>query len=112
MAEEALAKLLEKDGRSGSTGAKYLAALERERDKGKGNGKGRKENDRNGREEDGEERKRPFSASAIKRIGFDPTSRHGAREGEDAARRVSSCHSVGCECVLMRMLGSLRRSHR
>ena len=79
MAEAALERLLDRDGKSGSTGAKYLTALDKR--------KGKK-----GGEDVGEERKRPFSAHAIKTIGFDPTSRQALRDGEDRAKRVSFTH--------------------
>lgn len=78
-AEEALGRLLEGDGGRGSTGAKYLAVLDKRKTKVKKGIEG----------EEGKERKmRPFSAGAIKKIGFDPTSR-GPRDGEDVAKRVS-----------------------
>jgi hypothetical protein len=89
VAEAALAKLLERDGNGGSTGAKYLAALDKGREMAKGNWRGV--------EGDGEEgeRRRPFSASAVKRIGFDPIGR-GPRDGQDAAKRVSVDCMVRC----------------
>lgn len=89
VAEAALAKLLERDGNSGSTGAKYLAALDKGREMAKRNWRGV--------EGDGEEgeRRRPFSASAVKRIGFDPIGR-GPRDGDDAVKRVSVDCMVRC----------------
>lgn len=87
VAEEALTRLLERDGKTGTTGARYLAALDRGPLKGKGKGKGK--GGKGGDEEEGDERKRPFSAGAIKRIGFDPAGRLGVRAGEDVAKRVA-----------------------
>jgi hypothetical protein len=86
-AEEMLGKLLESGGRA-STGGKYLAAIGRDRDKtnskSKGNSKGKEEV-----EEEEEERKRPFSVGAIKKIGFDPTSKVGDRDAGDREKKVS-----------------------
>ena len=87
IAEATLSRLLEHDGNTGSTGAKYLAAV----DKGD-MGKKKKKTQASEKECEGEEeerRKRPFSAEAVKRIGFDPTSRH-VHEGEDKGKRVSA----------------------
>lgn len=91
--EKALSALLAKDTGVGgsSTGGKYLAILRKangELDKKGKNGRGR-----NGAGEgEGlveEDRKRPFSAGAIKRIGFDPTARRGTRDEAETAKRVS-----------------------
>lgn len=93
--EKALSALLQKDGAGGSTGGKYLALLRKSNPaiSAIGQGKGKEKQSTAGRmeEEDGEseERKRPFSAGAIKRIGFDPTAKRGERNDEETARRVS-----------------------
>jgi len=89
-AEQMLEKLLEKDGGGGggSTGGKYLAALGKSMNRGKtekGGGEGKQE-------EEEENRKRPFSAGAIKRIGFDPSSKVGQRDIGDKTSRVSGLH--------------------
>jgi len=81
-AEEALKRLLTRDGAAQSTGGKYLAQLGVE--VGKGNKKGEEE----------EVTKRAFSAKHIKDIGFDPTLGTGQRRSGDKAKRVrreSSC---------------------
>ena len=80
-AEAALGRLLEKDSK-GTTGAKYLSAMKAM--------PGRKR----AREEKGdgevtEAKKKPFSAEAIKLIGFDPTRHLGGMGDEDQAKRVS-----------------------
>ncbi|ORY24121.1 hypothetical protein BCR39DRAFT_547670 [Naematelia encephala] len=92
-AEKALQSLLERDSGMGSQGAKYLKAVEGfKRAKGVEKGDTTTTKGKGGQQmqidEDG--RKRPFSAGAIKRIGFDPSSRTGARDGEDVAKRVST----------------------
>ena len=85
-AEEALSRLLEKDGGNGTTGAKYLAKL------------GKKFAPAlNGRQSNGSseaegvlelDRKRPFGVNAVRRIGFDPTAKPGQRDDEDKSKRV------------------------
>lgn len=101
-AEEALVRLVDR----GSMGGKYLAAAERyeaaNRSEGKakarakiGAGVAEKEKraaqpkPKSGQGEDKPETssKRPFSAMAIKRIGFDPTQGQRADDGGDRERR-------------------------
>lgn len=74
-AEKALALMLERGGDDGSVGAKYLAAMGLAPEKEK---------------QDNIERTRVFSASAIKRIGFDPSG----QRYEDPEKRVSSNKSL------------------
>ncbi|WRT65218.1 uncharacterized protein IL334_002161 [Kwoniella shivajii] len=110
-AEKALERLLEREGQSGSTGAKYLSVIEQEREKSdkkkisiSKNGKSEKNRDNVGIDE--MERKRPFGAEAIKRIGFDPTSRAGNRDSEDVQRRLEAIASLKGEepgCRLERL---------
>lgn len=78
--EEALKRLMARDGAAQSTGGKYLAQIGVEV-----GGKGKKP--KAGDEVD--DRKRAFSAQAIKRIGFDPTLPVGGRGPEDKGKRVS-----------------------
>ena len=73
--EEALKKLMQNG--SGTTGGRYLKAVRANVDL-----------ERNIEDEE-EGKKRPFSAMAIKRIGFDPSSR-SLRGGEDVQKRVSA----------------------
>ncbi|WVR04258.1 hypothetical protein IAU60_001258 [Kwoniella sp. DSM 27419] len=105
-AEAVLAKLLARDGGlngGGSTGGRYLATLERDKDKGdraKGSA-GSKEGP-----EGQPDRKRPFSAAAIKRIGYDPTARAARADGEDAQRRLDAFNAIKGEesgCRLERL---------
>ena len=78
--EEALKRLMARDGAAQSTGGKYLAQIGVEVG-------GKKAKKGNGDEVD--DRKRAFSAQAIKRIGFDPTLPVGGRGPEDKGKRVS-----------------------
>lgn len=78
--EEALKRLMSRDGAAQSTGGKYLTQI------GVDVG-GKKAKKASG--EDGDDRKRAFSAQAIKRIGFDPTLPVGGRAPEDRGKRVS-----------------------
>ncbi|OCF40221.1 hypothetical protein I317_05978 [Kwoniella heveanensis CBS 569] len=103
-AERALEQLLERDGGlgGGSTGGKYLAILGKEKAKEVAGGSAGK----TVMPASQIERKRPFSASAIKRIGFDPTARSGARDGEDAQRRLDAIAALKGEepgCRLERL---------
>lgn len=79
--EEALKRLMQRDGAAQSTGGRYLAQIGV--DVG---GKGKKGAQA---EEEEKSRKRAFSAQAIKRIGFDPTSQFGGHRSEDKSKRVS-----------------------
>lgn len=90
-AEHELQKLLEQDSGCSSMGAKYLrearrSAKEKERaDKGKG---------KILEEPEGlDDRKRPFSVEAVRRIGFNPTVKGSAanvgESAEAARKRVS-----------------------
>ena len=88
-AEEALSKLLEKDGNNGSTGAKYLAKIGRSVPQTAKTP--HKQAETTGQEAlDEADRKRPFGVTAVRRIGFDPTARAGQRDDEDQAKRVST----------------------
>jgi minichromosome maintenance protein 10 len=82
--EEALKRLMARDGAAQSTGGKYLTQI--------GVEVGGKKAKKGGDEGDG--RKRAFSAQAIKRIGFDPTLPVGGRGPEDRGKRVSFCFLV------------------
>lgn len=99
--EKLMEKLMEREGKGGSTGAKYLAAIDAKNKnmnkvkKGpKGAGEGGSGTDALDGEVDGENdeadaaRKRVFGAEAVKKIGFDPTSKRGERD-EDQSKRVS-----------------------
>lgn len=79
--EEALKRLMERDGAAQSTGGKYLAQL------GVDVG-GKKKSTKKGEKEP--EEKRAFSAQAIKRIGFDPTVQIGGKAAvpRDRDKRV------------------------
>ncbi|WVF70401.1 hypothetical protein IAT40_005191 [Kwoniella sp. CBS 6097] len=103
-AEKALERLLERDGGlgGGSTGGKYLALLEKEKAKEPGGSSSGKST----MPPSQIDRKRPFSASAIKRIGFDPTARSGQRDGEDVQRRLDAIAALKGEepgCRLERL---------
>ena len=111
--EKALSALLQKDGAGGSTGGKYLAMLRKTNPAiaavgGKGKGKAASGEGEGGEEGESEERKRPFSAGAIKRIGFDPTAKRGERNDEETARRVSGRYQRQDDALTI----SLRRLHR
>ncbi|WWD21887.1 hypothetical protein CI109_106375 [Kwoniella shandongensis] len=91
-AEKALERLLESD--TGSTGGKYLNVLERERVK-----EAKLKQKESGGEavvssQEREEKKRPFNALAIRRIGFDPTARTGQRDGEDLQKRLEAISAL------------------
>ena len=77
--EEALKRLMARDGAAQSTGGRYLAlagvGVDGKKKKGVGH--------------EGDDRKRAFSAQAIQRIGFDPTLHLGGRRPEDQSKRVS-----------------------
>jgi minichromosome maintenance protein 10 len=87
-AERELQKLLEQDSGGSSMGAKYLREAQRSA-KGKeraasGQGKASEE------PETADDRKRPFSIEAVRRIGFNPTVKGSAAnvgESADAARK-------------------------
>ncbi|WVQ97510.1 hypothetical protein IAU59_004624 [Kwoniella sp. CBS 9459] len=103
-AEQALERLLERDGGlgGGSTGGKYLAAVEKERVKESSSKSGAKPTASSSQIE----RKRPFPASAIKKLGFDPTARSGPRDGEDVQRRLDAIAALKGEepgCRLERL---------
>jgi len=85
-AEEALKRLLGRDGASQSTGGKYLARLGVEVGNDK---KGKKGNVGDVEDEDEEVGQRTFSAEQVRNIGFDPTLGVGQRRPEDKAKRVS-----------------------
>ncbi|KAK4686314.1 minichromosome maintenance protein 10, partial [Tremellales sp. Uapishka_1] len=85
--EESLKRLLERDGKLGSTGAQYLMALAKRKGKGK-------EREIPGATEQEPERRRPFNAEAIKRIGYDPTHRAGNSSAEEVARKLQSISSL------------------
>ncbi|KAK8846571.1 hypothetical protein IAR55_005657 [Kwoniella newhampshirensis] len=98
-AERALERLLEADG--GSTGGKYLAMVEKDKVKGRAElAKVKNKGLTDGEEMvvegqmQGEEKKRPFNALAIRRIGFDPTARAGQRDGEDTQRRLEAISAL------------------
>ena len=74
----------------------------------KGKGKAASGEGEGGEDGESEERKRPFSAGAIKRIGFDPTAKRGERNDEETARRVSGLYPRQDDALTI----SLRRSHR
>ncbi|WVW78986.1 hypothetical protein I302_100949 [Kwoniella bestiolae CBS 10118] len=110
-AERALQGLLDREGRGGSTGAKYLAVLDKEK-RSTGDGKKKK----TGKDDEDEvERKRPFGAEAIKRIGFDPTSRSGNRDSEDVQRRLDAIAALRGEdpgCRLERISKKLEEERK
>ncbi|WWC67476.1 uncharacterized protein I206_101384 [Kwoniella pini CBS 10737] len=85
-AERALQNLLAREGQSGSTGAKYLSILDKDKVKAKKVKKLEGEIDL--------EKKRPFGADAIKKIGFDPTSRSRIRDDEDVQRRLEAISAL------------------
>ena len=94
--EKALNALLDREAGNSSAGGKYLAVIRKAHGelgpgaKGKGKGKGKGDDLAGTGDEEGDvEKKRPFSAGAIKRIGFDPTARRGERNEEETAKRVS-----------------------
>ena len=96
-AEEALGRLLEKEGKNGSTGAKYLSSLGKFNMLGNLHKAGKGDRTQNLSLSDGADdtepeanRKRPFDAVAIKRIGFDPSARHSQNRSESQEKRVSS----------------------
>ncbi|WVQ68779.1 uncharacterized protein L199_006988 [Kwoniella botswanensis] len=113
MAEKALQGLLDREGRGGSTGAKYLAVLDKDKESKK------KKQKKVGKEDNGGEeieRKRPFGAEAIKKIGFDPTSRSGVgRDGEDIQRRLDAIAALRGEdpgCRLERISKKLEEERK
>jgi hypothetical protein len=85
-AEEALKRLLSRDGASQSTGGKYLARLGVEVGNDK---KGKKGKGGDVEDDDEEAGTRTFSAEQVRNIGFDPTLGVGQRRPEDKAKRVS-----------------------
>ncbi|WWC58986.1 uncharacterized protein I303_101532 [Kwoniella dejecticola CBS 10117] len=101
-AERALQDLLAREGQSGSTGAKYLSILEKDRLRLQSNKKAKKKDD----DDVLLEKKRPFGAEAIKRIGFDPTSRTRIRDDEDVQKRLDALSALRGEepgCRLERL---------
>jgi minichromosome maintenance protein 10 len=100
--EKALNALLDKEAGNSSAGGKYLAVIRKahgelgpgaKRSQGNAGATARDPSGGSrygvgGAEELDTERKRPFSAGAIKRIGFDPTARRGERNEEETAKRV------------------------
>lgn len=80
-AEEVLSRLVA--GGQGTSGAKYLKAIGNLADKSRGNKKPRR-----AEEEEEVERKRPFNADSIKKIGYDPSAlARAAGLGKDEKKR-------------------------
>lgn len=98
--EEGLKRLLERDGKggSGSVGAQYLMEIERAK-KAK-NAKDGKTGEVALLEHAGSEKKRPFAAHTVRRMGFDPTNKTGMPIGEDATKRVSHIFPVNPPDIL------------
>ncbi|WWC87364.1 uncharacterized protein L201_002253 [Kwoniella dendrophila CBS 6074] len=123
---------------NGTTGARYLNAIEKQQQQKRKDAEADKNNNEENssqsnnsragkltkqgktqfeldKEQEELDKKRPFNAQAIKRIGFDPTSKSSNRDGEDVQRRLDAIAALKGEekgCKLERLSKKLEEENK